>query len=126
MLRWETLFGNTVKAFGTTKGSWAAGPWTKRAMHHAAWDSISVFSVSLYPSLFICCYFTWLPMDLPIATHLSASNFLLLICCGFGNQKTKHFGNLSKIRLNELRYHFSFIQLVKNIKECLLLWVWGI
>lgn len=58
-----------------------------------------------------------LPTDLTTATHLSSSNFLLLIYCGFGNQITKHFTNSSKIRVNELRYHFVSIQLVKNIKD---------
>lgn len=56
-------------------------------------------------------------MHLTIATHLSSSNFLFLIYCGFGNQITKHCRDLSKIRVNGLRYHFSLISFVKNKKK---------
>lgn len=46
----------------------------------------------------VCPYLTLLPMDLTVTTHLSSSNFLLLIYYGFDNWITQHFENSSKIR----------------------------
>lgn len=106
MLRWWTLYWSESVMDHRAGGPWINGPCTVKS---GILSAVSVFLV--------CSLTVNRSAANGSARATRPSSFNVLLCYRLGNQIMIHFRNLSKIRVYKLRYHFPFIQLVKNIKE---------